>query len=105
MAKHHKKSTIKREPINTLNPGPVTLTDSQMEILDNIVHHWNLAAPNRDPQWDVSTALAELARLNVIALTADYGDDERTPAFEAPPEPNTEPQPEHEPLDPGSMIV
>lgn len=77
----------KHEATNTIEPGPVTLTDSEVKTLDNIVKQWNLAKGPDVAEWDVKTALAELARLTVRTMHGDYGDEPRKPTFSAPPAP------------------
>jgi hypothetical protein len=73
----------KFEAINTITPGPVTLTDTDIQTLDSIVRHWNMAAPKDPPTWDAPSALAELARLQLVSMRADYGSEQRKPAYEA----------------------
>lgn len=76
---------------NTIDPGPVTLDDDELKTLDNVVKHWNVAKAADTPEWDVKTALAELARCGLQALQGDYSDEPRPPTHTVTPPAPTAP--------------
>jgi len=82
----------KHEAINTINAEAITLTDTDLETLDSIVKHWNVAHPADPPLWDPPKVLAELARLTLVTMRSEYGPTPRKPNFSAPPPPEP-PQP------------
>lgn len=71
--------------INTVDAAPISLNDAEIATLDSIVKHWNAAKNPDKPDWNVQTVLAELAVLTIRSMHGDYGAEERTPTFQAPP--------------------
>lgn len=64
---------------NTMTADAVNVSDTDLQVLQNIVTSWNISKAADKPDWTPTSVLAELAAQKLEELAADYGTEPRKP--------------------------